>query len=143
LHREVVRRVVYLTQAQHLQTLERLARGDAGRRHLGPHQRMAQAVAFLEEKQDELPYYYPDLFDKCLRLWEELLDYPYFRRLKAAEAPPNLPYRRKVWQLMLLGRRLIKDLADQHRQIREETGRGVPLPVPLTGNARRPAPGQT
>ncbi len=142
-HREVVRRVAYLTQAQQLQALEKLARGDAGHRQLGPFPRMAQAVAFLEERKDELPYYFSPLFQKVLDLWEELLDYPYFRRLRRQSAPPTLPYRRRVWQLMLLGERLVQELASQHRQIEAEAGRGVVLPVVLPEKPRAPAPRQT
>ena len=97
----------------------------------------------LEERKEELPYYYPALFKKVLDLWEELLDYPYFRRLRRQSDPPTLPYRRRVWQLMLLGERLVQDLAAQHRQIEAESGRGVVLPLILPGKPRVPVPGQT
>ncbi|MBM4283802.1 MAG: hypothetical protein FJ128_00930 [Deltaproteobacteria bacterium] len=142
LHREALRRLTYLTQAHQLQTLEKLVQGQTGRRQLGPYQRMAQAVAMLEEKKEELPYYYPDLFDKFLKLCEELLDYPYFRRLRNLPAPPTLPYRRRVWQLMLLGERLVKELTAQHRQIQAEVSRGTPLPLLAPGKARAPRPVQ-
>ena len=60
----------------------------------GPGQRLAQAVAFLEDNQEELTYFYPDLFAKCLSLWEELLNYPYFKKLAAGPLPPENPFRR-------------------------------------------------
>jgi hypothetical protein len=130
LHREALRQMTILHQAHQLQTLEKLTHKRTERRRLGPYPRLLQAVTFLEEKREELPYFYPDLFQKCLDLWEKLLDYPYFRRLQQEEAPPTLPYRRRVWQLLVLGQRLIKDVRSQYCLIQEEYNRGVPLPLP-------------
>jgi hypothetical protein len=131
LHREALRHMVYLNQAHQLHNLEKVVRKPTDQRQLGPLQRISAAVCFLEEKKDELPYFYPELFGKCLSLWEELMEYPYFRRLRHLATPPPLPYRHRVWQLLLLGQRLIEDLAAQHRQIQEEVGRGVVFPVLL------------
>ncbi|MGQ9687461.1 MAG: hypothetical protein ACUVXF_01540 [Desulfobaccales bacterium] len=130
LHREALRQMAILNQAHQLQTLEKLTQKRAERRQLGPFERLSQAVAFLEEKREELPYFYPALFQKCLDLWDKILDYPYFRRLRQQESPPSLPYRRRVWQLLTLGQRLIRDLKQQHRVIQEEVSRGVPFPLP-------------
>jgi len=131
LHREALRQMVFLTQAHQLQNLEKLTQKEIERRRLGPYQRLAQAVAFIEEKKEELPYFYPTLFKKFLDLWEKLLDYPYFRRLRDQTTPPSLPYRHRVWQLLILGQRLVRELEKQHRQIQEEASRGVPLPLLL------------
>lgn len=128
LHREALRQMAILTQAHQLQTLEKLTQKLADRRRLGPYPRLSQAVSFLEEKRDELPYFYPDMFQKCLDLWEKLLDYPYFRRLRERDEPPTIPYRRRVWHLMILGNRLIEDLKNQHQQVHDEAERGVPFP---------------
>jgi hypothetical protein len=129
LHREALRQMAILTQAHQLQTLERLTQKIADRRRLGPYPRIAQAITFLDEKKEELPYFYPDMFQKCLDLWDKLLDYPYFRRLQEQESPPTIPYRHRVWQLLILGQRLIEDLKTQHGQINEEFNRGVPFPL--------------
>ncbi len=131
LHREALHHMVYLNQAHQLHALEKLVRKPAGVRQLGPLQRVSAAVAFLEEKREELPYFYPELFAKCLSLWEELKEYPYFRRLKDLTAPPPLPYRHRVWQMLLLGQRLMEELKSQHLQVQQEVGRGVVLPVIL------------
>jgi hypothetical protein len=132
LHREALRQMAILTQAHQLQTMEKLTQKLADRRRLGPYPRLAQAVTFLEEKRDELPYFYPDMFQKCLDLWEKLLDYPYFRRLQEQEEPPTIPYRHRVWQLMILGNRLIEDLKQQHQQVHDEAAQGVPFPFLAT-----------
>ncbi len=139
LHREAVHQMAILNQAHQLQTLEKLTQKHADRRRLRPLQRLSQAVAFLEEKKEELPYLYPDMFQKLLDLWDELLDYPYFRRLKEHTTPPTPPYRHRVWQLLILGQRLVNDLASQHHQIQEEVGRGVPFPLLPVASA---APGK-
>ncbi len=138
LHRGVVKRVVYLNQAHQLQTLEKLAQRDTGKRQLGPYQRLAAAVSFLEEKKEELPYFYPDLFKKGLDLWEKLLSYPYFKRLGEQSTPPGLPYRRRVWHLIVLGRRLMALIAEQHQHIQAEVGQGKPFPLIPSGFPPRP-----
>ncbi len=138
LHRESLRQMAYLTQAHQLQALERLTQKHADRRRLGPYQRIAQAVTFLEDKRDELPYFYPALFQKCLNLWDKLMDYPYFRRLREYDAPPSLPYRRRVWQLLILGQRLVQKLMEQHNQIEEEVGRGTPFPLVASSSPSPP-----
>ncbi len=139
LHREALRQMAILTQAHQLTTLEKLTQKLADRRRLGPYPRLSQAVSFLEEKRDELPYFYPDMFQKCLDLWDKLLDYPYFRRLREREEPPSIPYRHRVWQLMILGNRLIEDLKTQHQQIHDEVERGVPFPFLATIATTTPA----
>jgi hypothetical protein len=128
LHREALRHMAVLTQAHQLQTLEKLTHKQAERRRLGPHQRISQALAFLEEKKEELPYFYPAMFKKFLTLWDELMDYPYFRHLQKETSPPALSYRRRVWQLLLQGAKLIQNLIREHRLILEEASRGVPFP---------------
>lgn len=140
LHREVLQQVVYLTQAHQLQTLERLAQEDRGRVRLGPYQRLTQAVTFLEEKKEELPYFYPSLFEKCDKLWEQLLAYPYFKRLASLPPPAAIPERRRVWQLLILGQRLMDEIREQHQLVHAATGRGVPLPLLPGGPARPPVP---
>jgi hypothetical protein len=129
LHRAALRQMAILSQAHQLQTLEKLTQKHADRRRLGPYQRISQAVSFLEDKQLELPYFYPAMFQKFLDLWNKLMDYPYFRHLQKDTSPPALPYRRRVWQLQLLGERLVQELIKQHRQIQVEAGRGVPFPL--------------
>jgi hypothetical protein len=135
LHREALRQMALLTQAHQLQTLEKLTHKHAERRRLGPYQRISQALAFLEGKREELPYFYPAMFKKFLNLWDELMDYPYFRHLQKETSPPDLPYRRRVWQLLLQGGRLIQDLIKQYGQIQEEVSHGVPFPFLLPASA--------
>ena len=89
LHREVVQRLAYLTQVQQLQPLEKLAQPGKRQPGLGPSRRLALAVAFLEENQNQLPYFYPDLFDKSVHLFSQILHYPYFKKMLAAEGPPD------------------------------------------------------
>ena len=129
LHREALRQMAILTQAHQLQTLEKLTHKRAERRRLGPYQRISQAVAFLEEKGGELPYFYPAMFKKFLNLWNELMDYPYFRHLQKETSPPELSYRRRVWQLLISTAKIIQDLIKQHHLIQEEVSRGVPFPL--------------
>jgi hypothetical protein len=129
LHREVLRRLTYLTQAQRLQPLEKLAQVDETRRAPSPARRLAQAVTFLEENQEELVYLYPDLFAKCLSLWEELLNYPYFEKLAGEAAPPEKPFRRRVWETLNRGRQLIADLRRQYALVKDEVHRGKPFPL--------------
>lgn len=143
LHREALREMVRLTQAHQLQILEKLTQKQADRRRLGPLARIARVVAFLEEKKDELPYFYPAMFEKFLKLWDELMDYPYFRLLRSLPSPPTQPYRRRVWQQLLLAQRLVNELKAQYREIQEEAARGKPLPVPTPGPTPLPtSPGK-
>jgi|UniRef100_A0A7V6A203 hypothetical protein len=129
LHREALRQVAILSQAHQLQTLEKLTQKHADRRRLGPYQRISQAVSFLEENREELLYFYPDMFQKLLDLWKKLMDYPYFRHLQKDTSPPALPFRRRVWQILMLGERLVQELIKQNSQIQEEVRRGVPFPM--------------
>jgi hypothetical protein len=135
LHRAALRHMAILTQAHQLQTLEKLTQKHADRRRLGPYPRISQAVSFLEEKREDLPYFYPDMFQKFLDLWDKLINYPYFRLLQNDDSPPALPYRRRVWQLLILGNRLVQDLIKQHRQVQEEVSRGVPFPFLSSASA--------
>ena len=130
LHREVLQRVAYLTQAQQLQPLEKLAQ-DEGGRSPGPKQRLAQALTFLETQKGGLPYFYPDLFDKCLKLWDQILAYPYFKKLMVQTTPPPTPYRRQVWEMLAQGRKLAAELRKQHLQVQADTSRGIPFPLVL------------
>jgi hypothetical protein len=127
LHREVVQRLSYVSQAHQLQTLEKLAQKNGP--HLGPTRRLEEALAFLEDKKEELPYFYPDLFDKCANLWEQIRAYPYFKGLAARPQPPETPFRRRVWQMLLRGQELTRELGEQHRQVHAAADRGTPFPV--------------
>jgi hypothetical protein len=131
LHREVLQRIAYLTQAHWLQALERLAQGDVGRRRLRADRRLAQAVNFLEEKKDELPYFYPDLFDKCLDLWHQILASAYYKELRASETPPASPFRYRVWQNLEKGQQLMAEIREHYHQVQAEVKRGTPFPVLL------------
>ncbi len=138
LHREVLQRVVYLTQAQQLQALEKLAPIDKGQRGLGASHRLAQAVAFLEERQGELPYYYPDLFDKSLKLFDQILNYSLFKKLLAGAAPPESSVRRRVWEMLIRGKELLAHLRHEHCHLQSELKRGTPFPL-VAPEPRRPS----
>ena len=140
LHREVLHRLAYLTQAQRLQPLEKLAQLDENHRAPGPARRLALAVAFLTAIQDELAYFYPDLFTKCLSLWDELLNYPYFKKLAGGPLPPASPYRQRVWETLQRGRELIDDLRRQQAQVADEVHRGIPFPLLNHRPPRPPSP---
>ena len=134
LHQEVLQLLTYLTQAQRLQVLERLAQVDEKDRG-SPTRRLSQAVAFLEENQEELVYFYPDLFAKCLSLWEELLNQPYFKKL-AGSQPPENPSRRRVWETLIRGHRLIEELRERYNRVEDEVQRGTHFPVILPKTPR-------
>ncbi|MDP3182394.1 MAG: hypothetical protein Q8M54_06205 [Desulfobaccales bacterium] len=140
LHREVLQRVAYLTQAQQLQPLEKLAQDEGGRTP-GPKRRLAQALAFLETQKGGLPYFYPDLFDKCLKLWDQILAYPYFKKLTGQTTPPASPYRRQVWEMLDQGRKMAAELKKQHLKVQAEASRGIPFPLVLPEHPRPPSPG--
>jgi hypothetical protein len=142
LHRAALRHMAILNQAHQLQTLEKLTQKHADRRRLGPYPRISQAVSFLEDKREELPYFYPAMFRKFLDLWNKLMDYPYFRHLQKDPSPPALPYRRRVWQLLILGERLVQELIKQHRQIQEEVSRGVTFPLVMASASSREPSGK-
>jgi hypothetical protein len=135
LHREVLQLLTYLTQAQRLQVLERLAQVD-GKHRGSPARRLNQAVAFLEENQGDLAYFYPDLFAKCLSLWEELLNQPYFKKLVGAQPPEN-PSRLRVWETLIRGHRLIEELRERYNRVGDEVQRGTPFPIILPKTPRR------
>jgi hypothetical protein len=142
LHHEVLQKVAYLTQAQLLQTLEKLAQ--QGREHgLSPSRRLALALAFLEERQGELPYFYPDLFDKGLNLWDQVLTVPYFLKLAAEAAPPENSARRRIWEMLARGRELMAEIQEQHRQVLDQSQHGVPFPLVKPEAARGPTPAKT
>jgi hypothetical protein len=142
LHQEVLQRLTYLTQAQKLQTLEKLAQMDEKHRTPGPSQRLAQAVAFLADNREELAYFYPDLFAKCLSLWEELLNYPYFKKLVTGPRPPETIFRQRVWANLTLGAHLIIQLREEQARVAEEVQRGTPFPLLNHNPARTPSPGR-
>jgi hypothetical protein len=127
LHREVLHRLSYVSQAHQLQTLEKLVQREGPQ--IGPTRRLKEALTFLEAKEEELPYFYPDLFAKCVELWEQILAYPNFKDLAARMEPPETPFRRRVWQMLLRGQELIGELRDQHRQVHAEADRGTPFPM--------------
>ncbi len=139
LHREVVQRLAYLTQVQQLQPLEKLAQPGKRQPGMGRSRRLALAVAFLEENQDQLPYFYPDLFNKCIHLFSQILHYPYFKKLLAEEGPPASSFRRRVWQMLVRGQELMAGMQKQQCWVQEEAHRGTPFPVVAPGY-RPPAP---
>jgi hypothetical protein len=136
LHQEVVQRLAYLNQVQQLQPLEKLAQPGKRQPGLGPSRRLALAVAFLEENQDRLPYLYPDLFQKCCHLLDQIWHYPYFKELLAEESPPGSPFRRRVWDLLVRGEELLAAMKKQHCWVKGEAHRGTPFP--LVGPGLRP-----
>ena len=140
LHREVLHRLTYLTQAQRLQPLEKLAQLDEKQRAPSPARRLALAVAFLQAIQDELVYFYPELFTKCLSLWDELLNYPYFKKLAHEPLPPASPFRRQVWETLNRGRALIDELRRQQARVVDEVHRGIPFPLLNHKPPRPPSP---
>ncbi|MGB8992305.1 MAG: hypothetical protein WCD80_09645 [Desulfobaccales bacterium] len=129
LHREVVQRLAYLNQVQQLQPLEKLAQPGKREQGLGPNRRLVMALAFLEENQHQLPYFYPDLFDKCCHLFNQILHYPYFKKLLAAETPPDSYFRRRVWEMLVRGQGLLEELQKLHGWVKTEAQRGTPFPV--------------
>jgi len=90
-------------------------------------------VAFLEENQHQLPYFYPDLFRKCSHLFDQILLYPYFKKLLAKESPPATSFRRRVWQLLMQGVELMAEMKQQHDWITGEVHRGTPFPMIISG----------
>jgi len=138
LHREVVQRLAYLDQVQQLQPLEKLAQPGKRQQGLGPSRRLALALDFLEQNQHQLPYFYPDLFNKCCHLFQQFLQYPPFKKLLAAQAPPASSFRRRVWQMLVRGRELLEDMQQQHGWIKGEARRGTPFPV-FVSEPREPA----
>jgi hypothetical protein len=141
-HREVVQRLAYLTQVQQLQPLEKLAQLGKRQRGLGPSRRLALALAFLEENQDQLPYFYPDLFDKCYHLFNQILQYPHFKKLLAVEGPPASSFRRRVWQMAVRGQELLADMKKQHCWIKSEVHHGRPFPM-IAPERRQPSSPKT
>ncbi len=133
LHREVVQHLAYLSQVQQLQPLERLVQPGRHQLGLGPNRRLEQALAFLEEYQHELPYFYPDLFDKACHLFNQITHYPYFKKLLAGESPPESSFRRRVWQMLIRGQELLAQLKKEHCWIKAEIKRGTPFPVAAPG----------
>jgi hypothetical protein len=129
LHREVVQRLAYLNQVQQLQPLEKLAQPGKRQPGLGPSRRLALAVAFLEENRDQLPYFYPDLFQKCSHLFHQILHYPYFKKLLGKESPRDGSFRHRVWEMLVRGEELLADMKKQHCWIAGEVHRGTPFPV--------------
>jgi hypothetical protein len=127
LHREVVQHLAYVSQAHQLQPLEKLSQRDGP--PIGPTRRLEEALAFLEAKKVELPYFYPDLFDKCVNLWDQILAYPYFKEMLTWPEPPATPFRRRVWDMLIQGQKLMTELMEQHLQIHKEAQRGTPFPV--------------
>jgi hypothetical protein len=140
LHREVVQRLAYLNQVQQLQPLEKLGQPGKRQKGMGPSRRLALAVAFLEENQHQLPYFYPDLFNKCCHLFDQIMHYPYFKKLLAKGDPPASSFRRRVWQLLVRGEELLADMKRQHCWIKGEVNRGTPFPVAVTGPRPPAAP---
>lgn len=127
LHREVLQHLAYVSQAHLLQPLEKLVQHDGP--HLGPTRRLQEALNFLEAKKDQLPYFYPDLFDKCVELWNQILTYPQFKEMVSWVEPPATPFRRRVWDRLRQGQKLIKELMEQHQQVHLEARQGTPFPV--------------
>ena len=132
LHREVVQRLAYLSQVQQLQPLEKLVQTGKRQQGMGPSHRLDLALGFLEEHQYDLPYFYPDLFDKACHLYSQIENYPYFKKLLAEAGPPASSFRRRVWQMLIRGQELIAKMKKQHCWIKAEITRGNPFPVGAT-----------
>ena len=139
LHREVVHHLAYVNQALQLQPLEKLAQPGKRQPGLGPSRRLALAVAFLEENRYQLPYFYSDLFEKCCNLFDQLLVYPYFKKLLANESPPATSFRQRIWQLLRRGEELMAEMKQQHGWVTAEASRGTPFPM-VAFEPRPPAP---
>ncbi len=118
-----------MNQVQQLQPLENLAQPGKRQPGLGPSRRLALAVAFLEENRPQLPYFYPDLFQKCSNLFDQILHYPYFRKLLVQESPPASSFRLRVWQLLRRGEELMAEMKQEHDWIEDEARRGTPFPM--------------
>ncbi|MFA4904013.1 MAG: hypothetical protein WC600_14865 [Desulfobaccales bacterium] len=131
LHREVVHHLAYLSQVQQLQPLEKLAQPGKLQKGMGPNRRLTQAVAFLEENQHDLPYFYPDLFNKACHLFSQILSYPYFKKLLAEEGPPASSFRRRVWEMLVRGQELTAQMGKEHCWIKGEIKRGTPFPMAI------------
>ena len=98
-------------------------------------------MAFLEENQEELVYFYPDLFAKCLSLWEQLLNYPYFKKLAAGPVPPENPFRRWVWDTLTRGQQWVRgELKERHGLVEDEVLQGAPFPLLTPKSPRPPSP---
>jgi len=142
LHREVVQRLAYLSQVQQLQPLEKLAHPGKRQRGLGPSRRLAQALAFLEDHQHDLPYFYPDLFNKACHLYNQIAGYPYFKKLLAEPNPPASSFRRRVYRMLVRGQELTGQMKQQHCWIMAEIKRGKPFPMTFPVE-RQPSPPKT
>ncbi|MFZ5447993.1 MAG: hypothetical protein ACOZFS_05085 [Thermodesulfobacteriota bacterium] len=129
LHREVVHQLAYLNQVQELQPLEKLAQPGKHQKGMGPGRRLAQALAFLEEKQHELPYFYSDLFEKACHLYSQVTNHPHFKKLLTEADPPASSFRRRIWEMLIRGQELVTQLKKQHCWIKAEIKRGHPFPV--------------
>jgi hypothetical protein len=140
LHREVVQRLAHLSQVQQLQPLEKLAQPGKSQPGMGPSRRLALALAFLEEHQQDLPYFYPDLFDKACHLFNQIASYPYFKRLQAEPGPPASSFRRRVWEMLIKGQDLLGQMKQQHGWIKAEIERGKPFPLTFPEGRSVPAP---
>jgi hypothetical protein len=142
LHREVVQRLAYLSQVQQLQPLEKLVQAGKRQQGMGPNRRLARALDFLEEHQYDLPYFYPDLFNKACHLFGQIVSYPYFKKLLAEDGPPTSSFRHRVWQMLIRGQELIANMKKQHCWIKAEIRRGTPFPVgiPEANPSSAPAP---
>jgi hypothetical protein len=140
LHKEVVQRLAYLAQVQQLQPLERLAQPGKSLPGIGPSRRLALALAFLEENQFQILYFYPDLFDKCCHLFNQILQYPYFKKLLTEATPPSSSFRHKIWEMLHLTQELLADLKKQHCWIKAEARRGDPFPMVSPESHALPSP---
>jgi hypothetical protein len=129
LHKEVVQQLSYVSQAHQLQPLEKLAQRQGAQ--MPPSRRLEDALHFLEAKKEVLPYFYPDLFDKCVKLWDQILSYPYLKEVAAYEEPPVTSFRRRVWDMLTQGQELIRNLLREHQQIHAEVDKGTPFPLLL------------
>ena len=78
-----------------------------------------------------------DLLQKCCHLFDQILLYPYFRKLLAKESPPASSFRQRVWQLLRRGEELMAEMKQQHGWIEAEARRGTPFPM-LVSEPRPP-----
>ena len=89
----------------------------------------------------ELPYFYPDLLAKCLNLWDQLLNYPYFKQVGAMSTPPESAFRRRVWEMLARGQKLVAALQEQYQRVQLEVSRGTPFPLLTPESPRSSSPG--
>ena len=70
---------------------------------------------------------------EVIHFLDQILHYPYFKKLLATESPPASSFRRRVWQLLVRGEELLTEMKKQHSWINGEAHRGTPFPMVVSG----------